>query len=140
MMSSKFIIGVLSYLRSRNKIRILANVVSSPDADKLTLDEIVIILVRKSYSVQQRRNIVGIATDNLYKLILIRNQRLVIYSPRIWLSEPELTALSYETLCVMSKFTVVIQFVFMPYTSRRTIDHDCSVINRFYRFVRRIYP
>src|SRR6185369_4019805 len=93
MVCAELFVFVGADLRCGDVRGILADIIGAAEADKTRSFQVIRSVSIKSKYFQYYSYIVSIAAHHLNKLIFSYVERLIIYTPRIHLTEPELTPL-----------------------------------------------
>src|SRR5690348_14976689 len=129
---------VFSGFGSGNEFSLLAQIVSAAHTNESPFFEVVFFLRTKGDRIDQNREVMRIAADDLNELILAFHQRLVVDATGVHLSETVFAALCNKTAPIASVFIVKLFLVFVPY--RRAVDNHRSSLDCLLGLVSRRHP
>ena len=104
------------------------------DEDALVQRVVAVLLVAEG--LDQRRDVVRVARDDLHEVVVARDQRLVVDAPGVGLAEAELAPLREVPLRPRQALVALLVLV----ARRRTVDHDRGPLERFVVGERHLVP
>jgi len=131
-MCAKLRVVVLARLGRRYEIALLAQIVGAAHANKAAFRQVVFFFRTQRDRVDQHRQVMSVAADDLDELILAFLESPIIDAARILFAESIFAALRNKAAAVASVLAIKLFFVFV--SDRRAVDDHVGALDCLLRF------
>lgn len=129
-MGAELGIIMLSDFGRRYELALLAQVVGATHTDEASFFEVIFLFKAQSDRVDEHREIMGIAADDLNEIVLPFNQGFVVDAAGVHLTEAVFASLGNEAPAIAGVLVVNLFLVFV--THRSAVDNDAGPFDRFF--------